>query len=173
MAKELLDVVDENNELLGIQADRYEIIENADKGWWRRTVHAIIINDEGKILSAWRSSTKKIGPRLFCNASAGQVDAGESYADAMIREIKEELGVDIPVNSMGSFKWNDGHTHVEMYLAKHNGPFTNWEEEAEALEWFTLEELNSLSKRLPYLFTDGFMASVDLYKEYNKNNPEI
>lgn len=88
---ELLDIVDENNNLIGIQEDK-EIIHK--KGLWHRESAIWIMNESGKMLLQKRAESKKQNPNKWA-LTAGHVDAGEEPIDTMIREIQEELGINI------------------------------------------------------------------------------
>lgn len=66
----------------------------------------LIENEKGEYLIQKRASTKKQGPNKW-GLTAGHVDAGESYEEAMIREIKEELGINVAIGELkplGIFK---------------------------------------------------------------------
>jgi len=58
-------------------------------------VAAIIINEEGKILIAKRKSSLKMGG--LWEFPGGKVEKGEKYEDTAIRELKEEMNIDIQV----------------------------------------------------------------------------
>ena len=88
---ESLDVVDENNELLGIVKDRKTVHE---KALWHRLVSCWIMNEKGEILLQKRSSMKKRNPNKW-SRTGGHVNAGESVENAIIREVKEEIGIEL------------------------------------------------------------------------------
>ena len=83
---ELLDVVDENNNLIGIKEDKNIIHE---KGLLHREIAVIIQNENGEYLVQKRSSNKKGAPNMW-SFTTGHVELGEDYETTAIREIKEE-----------------------------------------------------------------------------------
>ena len=83
---ELLDVVDENNNLIGIKEDK-NIIHK--KGLLHREIAVIIQNENGEYLVQKRSSNKKGAPNMW-SFTTGHVELGEDYETTAIREIKEE-----------------------------------------------------------------------------------
>lgn len=88
---ELLDVVDENNNLTGIQENK-DIIH--EKGLLHREIAVFIQNEKGEFLIQKRSANKKQAPNKWC-LTTGHVELGEEYDEAAIREAKEELGIEI------------------------------------------------------------------------------
>ncbi|TDU40275.1 isopentenyldiphosphate isomerase [Gelidibacter sediminis] len=65
------------------------------KGYYHNTAHVWLYNDNAEILLAQRSATKVIYPLLWDISVAGHVDAGETIAQAAIRETWEEIGLEI------------------------------------------------------------------------------
>lgn len=99
---ELLDVVDENNNLTGIKENR-DIIH--EKGLLHREIAIFIQNEKGEFLIQKRSANKKQAPNKWC-LTTGHVELGEEYDKAAIRELKEELGIEIKeeLTPLGIFK---------------------------------------------------------------------
>jgi len=62
-----------------------------------RAVHILIFNQAGDLYLQQRSRWKDRHPLKWDSSAAGHVTAGESYNDTARRELKEELGVDLPL----------------------------------------------------------------------------
>ncbi|AOM79129.1 (deoxy)nucleoside triphosphate pyrophosphohydrolase [Pedobacter steynii] len=77
---------------------------------------AIILNDEGQILVAQRSSSMSLPLKM--EFPGGKIEPGESPEACLIREIKEELNVDIQV--LSAIKSN---RHVYPEFSIHLIPF--------------------------------------------------
>ena len=90
--EEKIDVLNELGEFTGEVATRDECHK---KGLWHRAVYAFIIDDKGNILLQKRSNNKKLWPNMWDVTVGGHVDAGEFGRQALIREVKEELGISI------------------------------------------------------------------------------
>ncbi len=166
MPEELFDVVDKDDNVIG-QATHADARTN-DK--IIRVVHNWIINDEGKVLFQFRLANKRSYPRHFNSSMSGKVDAGEAYDAAVVRETKEELGIDVSPIFVGKY-FVDKYNHrkfISVYYNQHNGPFTGWEQEAEALEWMTFDEADKMFQRFPYLFCGR--EDFDMFYEYAKEN---
>lgn len=89
---ELIQIVDENGNFTGQIIDKEEA---HDKNLLHNEVAAFIINDKEQVLLQKRSANKKLWPNLWDVTVGGHVDSGEFGRQALIREIKEELGIDV------------------------------------------------------------------------------
>lgn len=65
------------------------------KGLWHKAVAVFIINSKNQVLLQKRSKNKKMWPDMWDISAGGHVLAGEFGFQAIIREIKEELGLSI------------------------------------------------------------------------------
>lgn len=90
---EYFDVLDENGNKTGRIKTKEQIIK--DRNFYR-IVNLWIVNPKTKlILIQKRSQNKDTNPNKWDLSAGGHVDAGESSLEAIIRETKEELGIDI------------------------------------------------------------------------------
>ena len=87
---ELWDIYDENRNKTGRLAERnvYKFKENE----YHIVVTGIIINDKNEILISKRAPFKKFGNMWECNG--GSILAGETSKEGILRELKEELGIE-------------------------------------------------------------------------------
>ena len=95
--QEIFDVLNECGEFTGKTATREECHK---QGLWHRAVYAFIINDKGEVLLQKRSKNKKMWPDLWDVTAGGHVDSGEFGRQALIREVKEELGLEVSDNEI-------------------------------------------------------------------------
>ncbi|MCI9063254.1 MAG: NUDIX domain-containing protein [Clostridia bacterium] len=95
--EELFDVINERGENTGR-------VEGRDKchkeGLWHRAVALFIINSKNQVLLQKRSPNKKLWPNMWDITGGGHVLAGEFGFEAVIREMKEELGIDLDKNDL-------------------------------------------------------------------------
>ena len=89
---EKFDVLNEFGEFTGKIATRDECHQ---KGFWHRAVYGFIIDKNSNVLLQKRSSRKKLWPNKWDITIGGHVEAGEFGRQAIIRECKEELGIDV------------------------------------------------------------------------------
>ncbi|MEU8891825.1 NUDIX domain-containing protein [Streptomyces sp. NPDC048442] len=88
-AEEILDVVDENDEVVG-QAPRGEVYA---RGLRHRCTFIRVRDAQGRTFVHRRTATKLVFPSLYDMFVGGVVGAGETYDAAALREAEEELGV--------------------------------------------------------------------------------
>lgn len=86
---ELLPVVDDQDRQIGA-LPRWQVHRDGLK---HRAVHILVSRSDGKVYLQQRALTKDSAPGKWDSSSSGHVDSGESYPDAAIREIDEELGI--------------------------------------------------------------------------------
>jgi len=91
--EEILDLVDENDKITG--TIRYADVHDASslKGSYIRASSCFILNSEEKLWIPRRTATKKIAPNGLDYSAGGHVQTGETYDQAMLRELEEETGI--------------------------------------------------------------------------------
>lgn len=89
---EFFDVLDKNGNKTGKTKARSEVHRDGD---WHKAVHIWIVNNKDEVLLQKRSPNKDSYPNMWDISSAGHLTAGDDSISGAIREIKEELGVDI------------------------------------------------------------------------------
>lgn len=148
--EEKFDVLNELGEFTGEIATREECHK---QGLWHRAVYAFIIDDKGNILLQKRSENKKLWPNMWDVTVGGHVDAGEFGRQALIREVKEELGIEIKDDDVkyliGSTSINEqgdiiNKHYNECYLITKNIDISDikiQKEEVSEVRYFSKDEL--------------------------------
>lgn len=90
--KEDFDLLDENGNKTGKTKLRTEVHRNGD---WHKAVHIWIINNKGDVLLQRRCATKDSDSNMLDISSAGHLSVGDDSLTGAIRELKEELNLDV------------------------------------------------------------------------------
>ncbi|MBU5336658.1 NUDIX hydrolase [Intestinibacter bartlettii] len=96
--EEILDIFNDKLEIIG-QDTRTNVHK---KGLLHQVVHCWAIEDskDGRFVYMQQRAEFKDFPLLFDIAVGGHIDAGEIVEDAMLREIKEEIGLDLKLQDL-------------------------------------------------------------------------
>lgn len=101
MADELIDIVDDQNNLTGVQKMKSEAHRD---GLWHRAAHIWIYNSKGEVLLQLRAKDKDIGPDTWDLSAAGHVGVGEEPVVSALREIQEEIGLNVKTEDLELYK---------------------------------------------------------------------
>jgi len=147
---EYLDVIDESNEVIG-KKPRKVVHE---KRLRHRTVMFFVISPEGKILVTKRSDNKDFFPGYWSIVLGGHVKSGESYEEALMLEMQEELGTKGEYEKIGSFikDIEEEIEHVHLYKVKVNPDEINLlDKEFNKGEFWKIEEIKKKIDELNFL----------------------
>jgi 16S rRNA (adenine1518-N6/adenine1519-N6)-dimethyltransferase len=166
-AGEIFDVVDERDQVIG-QKTRGEV--HAGK-LLHRAVHVFVFNKRGDLLLQQRSLFKDAHPGVWDSSVSGHLDTGEDYAAAAVRELDEEMGiqVDSPPEEIARISPSEatGWEHVRLYRAEYNGRISFPAAEVEAAAWFPLAEIQAWITARPEDFASGFVECWNAEIEAN------
>lgn len=105
--QEYFDVLDENGNKTGKTKLRSEVHRDGD---WHRSVHIWVLNNNGDVLLQRRCATKDSHPNMLDISSAGHLTAGDDSLQGAIREIKEELNLDVEARDLMFIKTLKKHS---------------------------------------------------------------
>ena len=132
-------------------------------------VHLFIIKD-GKILLQRRNNPNKHA-YLKLGIPAGHLERGENVDDAIVREAKEELGIELTDYELVQIMNLNGDTDIYdayFYVCKgYSGKIVNMEaDEAKTLEWHDLS--GSLEDLIPYekYALDQYLAGGNWFTKF-------
>jgi isopentenyldiphosphate isomerase len=88
--------------------------EYAEKtaGLEQACVYVAIVNSAGEIYIQHRAETKRLWPHRKTISASGHVDPGETFEQAAVREVKEELGIDLDLRDLHLIGWFTGASHA-------------------------------------------------------------
>lgn len=152
---ENFDVLNEIGEFTGSVASREECHK---KGLYHKAVVVFIVNSKNEVLIQQRSSNKKLWPNKWDITAGGHVDAGEFGYEAVIRETKEEIGIDINVSDLIFIGCTISHNEQGDIINNHFNEFyivkkdLNIEdinlqlEEVQDIKWISKEDIIKMIK---------------------------
>lgn len=175
---EFLDIYNEVGDHIGQEKRN---IAHA-KGLWHKTTHCWILRKPNHILFQLRSKELKDNPNKLYTSASGHVAAGETLKQALKREAKEELGLEIntePAELIKVWKYTadfvttDGvefhdRTFSNIFILEENSPITEYnfqDEELDGLFEMPLAETLEVIK--------GSINSVNAKGIIKQNNKHI
>jgi len=106
---ELIDILDADGNYTGKSIMKSEAHK---KGIYHPSIHVWFYTKNGEVLIQQRAINKDTHPGLWDVSVAGHIGAGEDVVDSAIREVQEEIGLDITnkeLHKLGVFKYSYHH----------------------------------------------------------------
>lgn len=138
-AHEMVDVIDDAGNTVGV-VTRREMRQNRLP---HRCTYVLVFNSRGELFIHLRTPIKDVYPSHWDICVGGVLAAGETFDDGVLREIKEEIGVDATVEKLFPFHFSDERTVVQgmVFKAVHDGPFSLQPEEVVRGEFLSVAEV--------------------------------
>lgn len=175
---EYFDVLDEFGNKTGKTKLRNEVHKDGD---YHKTVHIWIINDKGEILLQRRCKDKDSNPNMLDISSAGHLQAGDDSLNGAIREIKEELNLDINVSDLRFIKTLKKNSRprpdfinnefVDMYILKTNKTINEMKYQEEEISEILFIPFTKFKEMVEKKQTDLLMHTEEfdiLFELYDK-----
>ena len=158
MPEELLDIYDKNQKPLNMAKTRSEIHA---KGYWHAGVYVWILNSKNQLLIQKRSEKKENHPNTWDVSVAGHISAGSTALATAVREVKEEIGLDISASELQNLfsitesqvlkngKYIDNEFH-QIFLLRKDLELKDLklqQEEVVAVDWMPVEKLKELAAK--------------------------
>lgn len=119
-----------------------------------RSVHVFIFDSAGRLLLQRRHASKQTYPRYWDTSCAGHVEESDYtagpdddldavYAAVAAREVREELGVDPPLERLGTFGPEPGvhYEQIHLFRGVSGGPFVLQADEVEECRFLAPAEI--------------------------------
>jgi len=109
-----------------------------------RSVFIAVMSEKGDLLVHKRAETKDIWPGWWDVAVGGVVGPGETWADAAVRELHEELGIEgeaLEFLGIGAYRDPDVQLVAATFLCRTEGPFTFADGEITEAHWVSRAEI--------------------------------
>jgi len=154
---EIFDVVNDRDEVIGRQP-RSEVHR---LGLMHRAVHVLVFNSRGQIFLQKRSLKKDRQPGLWDSSASGHVECGEDYDFCAVRELREEIGLQLAAAPERLFKLaasaETDQEHVWVYRCQAEGPFVLDQHEIERGGWFAPGEVTRWMTEKPQEFATALL----------------
>jgi isopentenyl-diphosphate Delta-isomerase len=151
MEEEYLDILDELGKPTGKTCLKSEAHK---KGYFHPTVHVWFYTKEREVLLQKRGANKQTFPNYWDVSVAGHVSAEETIEDAVLREVKEEIGIEISKSQLVKIDVRKNISlhpngvkdceYQHVFLIELNVPFSKLnmqKEEVDDLRLFSIKEI--------------------------------
>ena len=139
---QLIDVVNDNNEVVGkVTEDELYKMKLA-----HRIVHVLVFNNQDKMVLQLRSKTKSFCPGYWSTTVGGRVQSSESYEEAAIREMQEEIGIILNLEKIADeiYTYDGLKMFQRIYKAKFDGKLSTNDPDIERFEYKSLDEIQKM-----------------------------
>lgn len=158
--EELLILVDGKDNVIGYE-NKGKCHQG--KGLLHRAFSIFIFNDQTQLLVQKRGAEKDLWPLFWSNSVCSHPRQEESYEEAAMRRLKEELGFETPLQLLFKFQYQARFKNIgsenemcSVYIGKANGTVrVNWNEIAE-WKYVDPDKLNKDIVVQPHSYTPWF-----------------
>ncbi|MFF8679358.1 NUDIX domain-containing protein [Streptomyces sp. NPDC015237] len=112
---------------------------------------AALLTRDGQVLLCYRNHSRRWYPEKW-DLAGGHVEKGETPRDALVREVREELGIDIPRPTdppVAHFLTEDADMRIWLIKDWSGNPVNAAPGEHSAIAWFTLDEMENVKLAHP------------------------
>ena len=131
-----------------------------------RSVYIFLNNSKKGIFIQKRSMMKDLYPGYYTGSASGHVSFGETYDQAALRELEEELGVRAQLKRIGKFKcFSEMDNEIStVYLCNYDGDITLNEDEISHGLFLNLKQIDEEIRHGKKKFPLGFKLALDVYR---------
>lgn len=153
--------VDEEDNLLGHKT-KEEVYE-----WevFYRSINLLLFNSKNELLINLRAPTKKKNPNKRSASVNGKVGE-ESYEEAVRREAKEELNIEVDPEEMFKYKidipWENRY-RKKVFRARYDWPISPDPKEMEAVLRADIDRIMKDMEENPNKYTEWFKKLLSIY----------
>jgi isopentenyldiphosphate isomerase len=131
-----------------------------------RSVYIFLNNSKKGIFIQKRSMMKDLYPGYYTSSASGHVTFGETYDQAALRELEEELGIKAQLKRIGKFKcFSEMDNEIStVYLCNYDGDITINEDEISHGLFLNLKQIDEEIRHGKKKFPLGFKLALDVYR---------
>ena len=150
---------DNNQELFPLVNEEGHVIGKATRGECHNgsrllhpVVHLHVFNSRGEVYLQKRPEWKDIQPGKWDTAVGGHIDYGETPEKALLREVREELGIEaFTPERVGMYVFESKRERELVYVHRttYDGPVRPSAEELDGGRFWTIQEIrNSIGQQI-------------------------
>jgi isopentenyl-diphosphate delta-isomerase len=161
-ATSLIDRVDDTDEPIGL-IERQDVFRL--RGGFR-VAHTFVANRTGQLLLQQVGAGRERSPLQWGSSVAAYLHAGETYAQAARRRLREELALDTPLEKLGAIRMHDqGATKfITLFKTHAEGAMVNEPGHIEQVAFWEPNDIERELARQPGLFTETFPVVYKIYR---------
>ncbi|HLC32352.1 MAG TPA: NUDIX domain-containing protein [Candidatus Nanoarchaeia archaeon] len=129
-----------------------------------RVMHILAVNEKGELFLPQLSALEKFCPGHWCTSAHGIVREGESFEDAAKRELKDWLGLDVPLTLVheGTYDHYKLRKFVQVFRCNTNNILLN-PYKAITGKWFSIKDANEMVKKNQMVHPELAYVVEELY----------
>jgi len=158
----LVDMVDEQNELVGVvrRRDVFRLRANF------RTVHVLVFNSRHELLLQRLAWSRERHPGQWGSSVAGYLHAGEKYEEAAQRRLFEELGLSAPLSAVGITPMEDEGVRkfIGVFTTTADRPKNAAPDQISEIKFFPLPAVERDIVVHPSDYTDTFRHVLNFWR---------
>ena len=167
--EEQVVLISEDDKVLGQMAK----MEAHINGILHRAFSVFLFNDKGHMLLQKRADEKYHSPGQWTNACCSHPRINETYKEAALRRMKEELGIEVDIDEKFYFIYKADvggnlteHERDHVFTGSYNGEFNLNPEEVSEVRYISMEDLDKEMNENPEHFTEWFKIILSEYKQH-------
>ena len=132
-----------------------------------RSVHIFVVNSKGEILLQKIAAEKERYPGFWGSSAAGYIFSDESYDQAAIRKLEQELGVKEGSPTLvlkTSMQDENTRKFISLYRLEYEGPFYPDSQQVDEVRFASVDEINTMIAGGQEKFTPTFLHIFSEYK---------
>ncbi|MCX6732428.1 MAG: NUDIX domain-containing protein [Candidatus Roizmanbacteria bacterium] len=129
------------------QKNQHKILHTVRRLLIHRAINIALFNSKGQLVLQKRSTQKDLYPGYYALSSTGHVSKGETYEEAAVRELKEEMGVsNIELKRIETFlvPAKDEVEMITLFTGTYDGDYSYPSDEVESIQYFFPQEIQKL-----------------------------
>lgn len=169
MEEEKVVLVNSNDEVLGLMNK----LEAHQKGVLHRAFSVFLFDKKGNLLLQKRAAKKYHSPNQWTNACCSHPRNKETYLEAAIRRLQEELGISCTLEEKFNFIYKadvgEGlweHELDTVFTGVFEGQFNLNPNEVSEIRYISWEDLEQEIEEKPETFTEWFKIILKEYKQH-------